>query len=147
MPSTCAVTSTAPSTAALASVDVALPQDDAVVLTVAGDFDLANVGLIARRAVAALSMGRNMTIDMARAGFIDVVVADALIELHHEFARHGLQFHIRRPSRPVARLLRLIGVLSLFTDDDAETGPAPIRADHSVSVTTPMTSPNADIRA
>ncbi|HEY2297056.1 MAG TPA: STAS domain-containing protein [Jatrophihabitans sp.] len=127
-----------------ASIDIAVPHDNTVLISAAGDFDLANVGLIRRRVAAASTMGRDMNIDMARVGFIDAVVLDALIELHGMLGNRGLRLQIANPSRPVARVLRLAGVLSMLADD---SGSDPVPADHTVSVTTPMRSPSADIKA
>jgi anti-anti-sigma factor len=61
---------------------------------------------------------RDLVIDMASVTFIDSTAISALVGAYRRAGQAGVRITVARPSRPVANVLRMTGLLDLFTDGD-----------------------------
>jgi anti-sigma B factor antagonist len=90
--------------------------DDATVIRVSGELDLATVDELrgpARRAIAD-SRGRDLVLDLSGLDFIDSIGIGALIELRAAADQGDARLVLLRPSRRVVEVLQLTGLSQVF---------------------------------
>lgn len=68
---------------------------------------------------------RSLILDMAAVSFLDSTAISALVAAYHHARQAGARITIVRPSRQVAKVLQMTGLLDLFTDDDVPSGHPP----------------------
>lgn len=64
-----------------------------------------------------------LLLDLRGLSFIDSSGVVALLRLHSRCQRDGCSFVIESCSRPVERVLRIVGLYEIFTEDGARPGP------------------------
>jgi stage II sporulation protein AA (anti-sigma F factor antagonist) len=86
---------------------------DRVVLTVAGDVDLAAHALFEAH-VEQWDGTSDLVVDCSQITFLDSMGLRVLVHARQRAAEHGRDFALEAPSDPVLRVLDLAGVASLF---------------------------------
>ncbi|MEY9931245.1 anti-anti-sigma factor [Catenulispora sp. GP43] len=103
---------------------------DRVVLTVAGDVDLAAHGVFQTDLDQAWDADCDLVIDCSRITFLDSMGLRVLVHAMQRASTHGRDIALAAPSEPVQRVLDLAGIRTLFTeigpvaDAGTETGSA-----------------------
>ncbi|MEY9893592.1 anti-anti-sigma factor [Catenulispora sp. MAP5-51] len=104
---------------------------DRVVLTVAGDVDLAAHARFQNDLDQAWDATCDLVIDCSRITFLDSMGLRVLVHAMQRAAANGRDIALAAPSEPVQRVLDLAGIRTLFTEigpvPDPETDP-----DHAV---------------
>ncbi|ACU74151.1 anti-sigma-factor antagonist [Catenulispora acidiphila DSM 44928] len=100
-----------------------------VVLTVAGDVDLAAYARFEAGLEQSWDGTTDLVIDCSAVTFLDSMGLRVLVRSRRRAADHGREVMLASPSRPVRRALELAGVTSLFPVAEpvsgAEHGPNP----------------------
>ncbi|ACU76017.1 anti-sigma-factor antagonist [Catenulispora acidiphila DSM 44928] len=89
---------------------------DRVVLTVAGDVDLAVHGRFEADVEQYWDASTDLVIDCSRITFLDSMGLRVLVHAMQRAAGNGRDIAIAAPSDPVLRVLDLAGIRSLFTE-------------------------------
>ena len=96
--------------------------NDEVVVTAGGEIDFANVGILVGGIESEIDDSvTSCVIDFERVTFIDSETVKALLALRYRYADLRKDIKLRHCSRPVFRLLSLLGVqhqIGLLDDDD-----------------------------
>ncbi|GAA1987386.1 STAS domain-containing protein [Catenulispora subtropica] len=98
--------------------------DRGVLLTVAGDVDLAIHTSFQAEAEAWAEKHTDMVVDLSGVTFMDSMGLRVLVDVMRQVGATGHDFALRDPSAPVLRLLELAGAKSLFTVVGAQRIPA-----------------------
>ena len=106
---------------------------DHVVITVAGDLDLAAHQRFEAEIARAWDGSCALVVNLSRVAFLDSMGLRVLVEARQRAVDNGRDFCLAAPSEPVLRVLELAGVTSLFTvvepspdeDPDPDPDPAP----------------------
>jgi stage II sporulation protein AA (anti-sigma F factor antagonist) len=85
-----------------------------VVLTVAGDVDLAAQTRFEAAVEQSWPTSSDLVIDCSRVTFLDSMGLRVLVHTMQRATEHGRDFALAAPSAPVLRVLDLAGVKSLF---------------------------------
>jgi anti-anti-sigma factor len=88
--------------------------DSAVILTVSGEIDLSNSGILYMSLSKTLARGVPVVLDMTGVGFIDSRGLAALLQARREETGSRAQVLLTIPSPPVARLFDLAGTDGMF---------------------------------
>lgn len=96
-----------------------------VVLTVAGDVDLAAHAHFEAEILQAWDGSSDLVIDCSRITFLDSMGLRVLVQSRQRAVDNGRDFALAAPSEPVLRVLELAGVKSLFTVLGAAPGSEP----------------------
>lgn len=96
-----------------------------VVLTVAGDVDLAAHTHFEAEIEQAWDGSSDLVIDCSRITFLDSMGLRVLVQSRQHAIDNGRDFALAIPSEPVLRVLELAGVKSLFTMLGAVPGSEP----------------------
>ncbi|MEO5680827.1 MAG: STAS domain-containing protein [Acidimicrobiales bacterium] len=95
--------------------------DDAVVLRLHGELDMATAELLDEAFAAVLDGGGpGVVVDLANLSFLDSTGIASLLGAGQRAKDHGRSFVVRAPRRPVLKALRLTGVdqiLAIETDE------------------------------
>ena len=98
-----------------AAFDVSEGHDGHVVLYVSGELDLAVNQLFQERLTEVIEANDDdVVVDLADVRFIDSTALAVLIRARQQLDAVGRQLLIRRPSRPVIRVLDVSGLHALF---------------------------------
>jgi stage II sporulation protein AA (anti-sigma F factor antagonist) len=101
-----------------------------VVLSVAGDVDLAVYDRFEAAVEVSWPASSDLVIDCSRVTFLDSMGLRVLVHAMQRAAEHGRDFALAAPSAPVLRVLDLAGVKDLFAvvgpirDADPDSNPA-----------------------
>jgi anti-anti-sigma factor len=98
------------------TVNVALPTDGEVVLTLSGAIDLQSRDVVidaAREAIASTGT-KQVTLDLAQVSFIDSSGIGALIQVAGDAQDAGIEFGLRDPSARVVRVLEVTGLIDFW---------------------------------
>ena len=94
---------------------------DEIVVTARGEIDFANLGILVGGIESEIDDSiTSCVIDLERVTYIDSETVKALLALRHRYAGLRKEIRLRRCSRPVVRLLSLLGVqhqVGLLEDD------------------------------
>ncbi|MER8188181.1 STAS domain-containing protein [Kitasatospora sp. NPDC094015] len=96
------------------------------VIECSGELDLDQVPVLhaaLHRALAVRPAPPMLLVDLAGLTFMDSSGLNELLRLRIEAARHGTAVHLARPSRPVARVLKITGADRVFPVDSDVPGP------------------------
>lgn len=105
---------------------------DRVVVTLAGDVDLAAFRRFEADLAQSWDGSTNLTIDCSAVTFLDSMGLRVLVRARQRATDHGRDVTLGAPSRPVLRVLELAEVTSLFPiDDDAAEVIGEARSDSS----------------
>lgn len=100
-------------------------QDGHVLITLAGDVDLAVHARFQAEAEPWVSAGMDVVLDCSKVTFLDSMGLRVLVHLRRMVLDNGRDFTLLAPSGPVLRVLELAGVQGLFQviDDHAQSSP------------------------
>ena len=90
-----------------------------VVLTVAGDVDLAAHGRFQEDIDRAWDGSTDLVLECSRITFLDSMGLRVLVHAIQRADEHGRKVTIAAPSQPVIRVLDLAGIREMFTEVDA----------------------------
>jgi anti-anti-sigma factor len=96
----------------------ARPSGQRLVVTVAGDIDLAIYPRFQAEAEAWAGKDTDIILECSEVSFIDSMGLRVLVEFRRLVTEAGHTFTLAGPSRPVTRVLELAGVHSLFDVSD-----------------------------
>lgn len=88
---------------------VDLPEQEAVLVRLAGELDLTNSREIEQRLTAGLQNGSRLVVDLNRVVFIDSAALHVLFRLSRTLGAAGMTV-VAAPGAPVARTLEIVGV-------------------------------------
>ena len=86
-----------------------------VVLTVAGDVDLAAHRRFEAEVAKAWDGTADLVVDCSRVAFLDSMSLRVLVQARQRAVDNGRELVLAAPSEPVLRVLELAGVTELFT--------------------------------
>lgn len=86
----------------------------AVVLTQAGELDIATIPALMRRLEPHRQPGSEVVLDLREVAFIDCYALGHIVEAHADSATEGWSLRIRVEAPPVVRLLELTGATALL---------------------------------
>lgn len=86
--------------------------DDAQVVALRGELDVANADLVKRTLLA--SDSSTIVVDLSGLTFIDSSGLTALVQAHNAVTRRGCGFEIRGASRDVNRVFEITGLTKLL---------------------------------
>ena len=94
-------------------------QDSTVVVSPAGEIDLATVGLVRQAVEREQHSGDDVVLDLRGVGFLDTSGLRYVLEVNERAARDGFTLHVVRGPRAVQRVFEVAGVESRlpFVDD------------------------------
>jgi anti-anti-sigma factor len=95
---------------------------DRVVLTVAGDVDLAAHRAFQAELEQSWDASRDLIVDCSRVTFLDSMGLRVLVHAMQKAAANGRDIALAAPSEPVQRVLDLAGIRTLFTELDVVPG-------------------------
>jgi anti-anti-sigma factor len=87
--------------------------------TLAGELDMATSPMLDQLA----DVHGPLLLDMRAVSFIDSAAIASLVRLYRGCEDDGCSFRIEACSPPVERVLRILGLYEIFTDDDVRHGP------------------------
>lgn len=94
--------------------------DDAVVVRVEGELDMASAPRLGRVLNTALDDGASaLSLDLTELSFLDSTGVRVLISAHRRATDQGCAFTLARPTRSVRRVLHLTGVDQLLVIEPA----------------------------
>ena len=97
-------------------------------IVVEGELDMATAPLLEADLA---EVNGPVRLDLAGLTFLDSTGASALVRLYHRCQADGCTLHLARCSRPVERVLRILGLYDLLTADD-RPGETPAQSDDGI---------------
>jgi anti-sigma B factor antagonist len=100
---------------------------DGVVVTLAGELDMATSPLLAKAFAEVLDRQRlsAVTIDLAEVNFLDSSGMRALLQARSAVVERGADYAVRRPTPQVAKVLRIAALDEILNiDEEGSASPA-----------------------
>jgi anti-anti-sigma factor len=93
---------------------------DTTVLALAGELDLATIGMLKDAVTPRLKPGGRMVLDLAALMFCDSTGLGAFVALHREARAQGAEFVLAAPRKRIANLFSMSGIDQVIPVQPAE---------------------------